>query len=118
MTSGQWVSRQSLVLVAGEFGVSTSTVETWATSASRIVRAAVAGKMDEVRARMLVTLEGVIADARRAGKYREVVQAVDTYGRLLGLMVQKHEVRHMSEDEARRIADELIALRESEKAAT
>lgn len=110
MAAGQWVSRQSLVQVGAEFGVEPSTVERWATNASRIIRASVSGQLEDVRARMLVTLEGVIAEARAAKKHKEAIQAVDTYARLLGLMVQKHELKHMSEEEADRLLAEAAKL--------
>lgn len=110
MAAGQWVSRQSLVQVAQEFGVTPHTVEAWATSASRIIRASVSGHMEDIRARMLVTLEGVIAEARAAKKHKEAIQAVDTYARLLGIMVQRHELKHMTEEEADKLLLEAAEL--------
>lgn len=113
MTSGQWVTGRSHAVVAEEFGVSPTTVKNWATNASRIIRAAVEGDLPDIRARMIATLDTIIADS--LGKHvtdrdgdvhpspegRTAVAAIETQAKLLGLITQKHEVQSLTEEQAR-----------------
>jgi hypothetical protein len=111
MTSGAWVRGRSGKVVADEFGVSPETVKEWATSASRVIRLAVDGDTEDIRARMLATLDHVVSEAMskqgaattRSGKDVEVtffpapdlkaaVSAVAEQAKLLGLVEQKHKV--------------------------
>lgn len=119
MTAGRWVTGHSNRVIAKKHGVSPATVKNWATSASRIIRASVEPDREDIRARMVATLDTVVARAMRLKKpvymrgdgegvttlmdapdLRAAVAAIDTQARLLGLVVQKHEVS-MTEDEAR-----------------
>lgn len=104
MTGGQWVTGRSHRAVAEEFGVSPATVKDWATSASRVIRLAIEGDREEIRARMVATLETIIADSLNkhvvdpdgvvmpSPEGRTAVAAVETQAKLLGLVEQKHRV--------------------------
>ncbi len=113
MTRGQWITGRSHIDVAARHGVSPDTVKAWATSASRIVRFAMEADVEDIRARMVSTLEGVIAEARTDGDHKAVVSAVDTQARLLGMMIQKHEVV-MTEAEAEALVKRAALLAGSE----
>lgn len=102
MAAGLWVPGRSHELVAAQFEVAPATVKDWATSASRILRLAVEEDAEGLRARLTATLDTIVSRALSADKpdYRAAVSAVDTHARLLGLVVQKHEVA-MTEEQAR-----------------
>ena len=96
MVSGQWVPGASHAALGFEFGVSPLTVKDWATSASRVIRLAVddAGHREEIRARLVATLDTVIAKALGTGRpdLKAAVSAVSEQGRLLGLVTSKVDV--------------------------
>lgn len=104
MTAGQWVSGKSHADIAFKHGVSPATVKDWATSASRVIRLAMEGDLEDIRARMVATLEGICAEARTAGEYRAAVSAVAEQAKLQGLIVNKQEITVSPEE-----ADALIA---------
>lgn len=105
MTKGLWVSGRSHQDIAFKHGVSPATVKDWATSASRVIRLACEGDLEDIRARMITTLEGITADARSAGEYRAAVSSVETAAKLLGLIVQKHEVAPSPEEVQKLLAE-------------
>jgi hypothetical protein len=125
MASGRWVSGRSHAVVAKQFEVSPRTVESWATNASRVLRLAVEGDLEEIRARMIATLETIVAEAMdyqrvvtdREGNSEAVPQAdlkaaisaIDSQAKLLGLVVQKHEVA-VTDEEAAKLVAEAAAL--------
>lgn len=104
MTSGLWVAGQSHAAIAVEFGVAPATVKDWATSASRVIRALMEADKEDIRARMLATLDTVVAkamgkqSASMAGELydapdlKAAVAALETQAKLLGLVVTKHDV--------------------------
>jgi transposase-like protein len=121
MTSGRGVTGKSHLEVATRHGVHPDTVKKWSTNASRIIRFAIEGDVEDIRARMISTLDHIVATAMVTKKVattgegrdkvaefydapdlRAAVAAIETQARLLGLVVQKHEVT-MTEDEARKI---------------
>lgn len=129
MASGRWVTGKSNVAIAGKHGVSVATVKDWATSASRIIRLAVEGDREDIRARMLATLDTIVAKAMRLKKpvymlsgpgveaemldapdLRAAVAAIDEQARLLGLIVHKTQEVPMNEDQARAKYLELTGL--------
>jgi hypothetical protein len=126
MLAGEWQPGTSHKLVAEEFGVSPVTVKNWATNASRIIRLCPDEETrEEIRLSMLTTLSRVVQEGfdrkvvvmprHRDGSpeyvdspdLKAVVAAIDTQAKLLGLVVQKHDVRtrpavaHLSRDEHR-----------------
>ncbi len=105
MTQGLWVSGKSHQDIAFKHGVSPATVKDWATSASRVIRLACEGDLEDIRARMITTLEGITADARACGEFRAAVSAVETSAKLLGLIVERHEVAPTPEEAQRLIAE-------------
>ena len=119
MADGRWVSGKSHAEVAAEFGVSPATVKDWATSASRVLRLALEEDKDVLRARLVATLENIVAEAMqttkpvtvrkltRVGKkvvnvsttelmpapsLAAAVSAVQTHAQLFGLISQKVDV--------------------------
>lgn len=104
MTSGLWVTGKSGAQVAEEFGVAEATVKDWATSASRVIRLAIEGDKEDIRARMIATLDLCIAKAMTktgaaVGKGGEVsvydapdikaaVSAVGEQAKILGLVAK------------------------------
>lgn len=89
MTRGHWVSGRSHAEVAKKYGVSPRTVEDWATSASRVIRLAIEGDKESIRARMVATLEDVQRRAlagKSKGELKAAVMAIDSGARLLGLV--------------------------------
>jgi hypothetical protein len=108
MTSGLWISGQSAAAVAKKHGVSPCIGRQWAATASRIVRAAVSGDLEELRARMVATLETIIAGSVGV-EGRTAIAAIDTQAKLLGLVVQKHEVA-MTDDECRDLVQRAAKL--------
>lgn len=94
MTSGQWIPGKSHGEVAAKFGVSPATVKDWATSASRVIRLSLEGDLQDIRARMLATLDTVVSRAlrKKSPDLRAAVSAIDTQGKLLGIQMQKHDV--------------------------
>lgn len=128
MADGLWVSGKSHADVAFEFGVSPATVKDWATSASRVLRLAVESDPDELRARLVTTLENIVAESMQTKKAVMVrkkvafdgeeriatvtemmpapsldaaVNAVRTHAQLLGLIVQKTQDVPITEEQAR-----------------
>lgn len=110
MVAGRWVSGRSHADVAFKHGVSPATVKDWATSASRVIRMAMEGDLEDLRARMVATLEGITADAREAGELRAAVSAVAEQAKILGLVVQRHEVQMPTPEEADRLIAEAAKL--------
>lgn len=118
MTSGRWVTGASHQAIAAKHHVHPETVKKWATNASRIIRFAIEGDVEEIRARMVSTLENIVSTAmtyervitdRHGASFtvaqpdlKAAVSAIDLQAKLLGLVVQKHEVQ-MTEEEARRV---------------
>lgn len=112
MTAGLWVAGRSHRELAAEFSVTEDTVKHWATAASRIIRMAVSGDLEDIRARMLATLDTVVrmAMTRQAATMggdlydhpdlKSAIAAIETQSKLLGLVVQKHEVQY-TEEQAR-----------------
>jgi hypothetical protein len=112
MTEGRWVSGSGHADIAFRYGVSPATVKDWATSASRVIRLAVESDPEDIRARLLSTLETVVSkamsreSATMTGELypnpdlKSAVSAIAEQAKLLGLVVTKHEVA-MSEEQAR-----------------
>lgn len=126
MTSGRWVTGRSHTEVAERHGVHPDTVKKWATNASRIIRFAIEGDVEDIRARMVSTLDHIVAQAMGRTEHKVVYQrdiaqrldvevaapdlraavaAIETQAKLLGLVVQKHEIA-MTEEDARRILED------------
>jgi hypothetical protein len=101
MAAGMWVSGRSHADVAFEFGVAPATVKDWATSASRVLRLAVQADPEDLRARLLTTLENIVCEAMKTFELKAAVSAVAEQAKLLGLIVQKTQEVPMSEDQAR-----------------
>lgn len=97
MTGGKWVTGRSHRAIAEEFGVSPATVKDWATSASRVIRLAIQGDADDIRSRMVATLESIVAasldkvvtdregDVFPSPDGRVAVAAISEQAKLLGL---------------------------------
>jgi len=109
MTSGRWVTGKSHAAIATLHGVAETTAKDWATNASRMLRLLVEVDVEDIRCRLVASLEGICADARDAGDHRAAVGAVDSMAKLLGLVVQKHEVA-MTPAEADAIIAEAVKL--------
>lgn len=132
MTEGRWVTGKSHQEIAAEFMVSPATVKDWATSASRIIRLATEGDREDIRARMLATLDTVVSMAMtkqsvafsRNGSevtselypnpdLKAAVAAIAEQAKLLGLVVQKHDVTtrpsvaHLSREEHEKALEQL-----------
>lgn len=107
MSDGRWRTGASHEVVAKKFKVSPATVKDWATSASRIIRLAIEPDREELRARLVVTLEGVVARALKTKRpdLRNAIMAVAEQGKLLGLATSKIDVTtrpsvaHLSREE-------------------
>lgn len=128
MTAGTWVTGTSHRDIADKHGVHPDTVKKWATNASRIIRFAIEGDAEDIRARMLATLDTIVKKAMttrdvfttRTGDDIETrfydapnlpaaISAIETQAKLLGLVVQKHEVA-MTEAEARQVLEDAKKL--------
>lgn len=110
MVSGRWVPGKSVHVIAEKHGVSWRTVENWATNASRIVRLAIQKDTEDIRAQLVATLADIVSEARDAGDRKAAVMAVAEQAKLLGLVVQRHEVQAMTPDEADRLIAEAKKL--------
>ena len=99
MAAKLWKPGGSHKAVAARHGVSPATVKDWATCASRLIRLYVDADRERWRAKLVATLEMVVSKGMR-GDLRAVVSAVAEEGKLLGLVIQKHEVQ-MTEEQAR-----------------
>jgi hypothetical protein len=109
MTSGQWVQGRSHLAIAEKHGVSPTTSRDWATNASRIVRIAIEGDVEDIRAQMLATLGTIVCRCMDAADHRTAVSAMETQAKLLGMLVQKHEIA-VTDDEAAKLVAEAAAL--------
>ena len=109
MTSGRWVQGQSYLAVARKYGVSPTTSRDWATNASRIVRLAIEGDVEGIRVQMLATLGTIVCRCMDSEDHKTAVSAIETQAKLLGLMVQKHEVA-VTPDEVEKLIAEAKAL--------
>ncbi len=110
MADGAWgpVAEASMAMNAG---VARGTVRKWAAMAGRLLRLTMdESKTEERRARNLATLDAVVAAAFQAGDFKATVSAVAEQNRLLGLVVQKHEVQAMTAEEADRLIAEAKKL--------
>lgn len=115
MVAGKWISGESHADVAFQFGVSPSTVKDWATSASRVIRLAQEGDLEDIRARSVATMEkiGSMALRGRRPDLRAAVEALKEKHKLQGLIVQKVDQRtrpsvaHLSREEHAAALDEL-----------
>lgn len=92
MASGRWISGVSHLHVAERRKVHPGTAMNWATAAGRVLRLAVEGDTEDLRSRMVATL-GAIIDTAMNTDLKAAISAIDTQAKLLGLMVQKHEVK-------------------------
>lgn len=112
MADGLWVTGVSHAAIAEKHGVSPATVKDWATSASRVLRLSLAGDQEDLRARLVTTLERVVSAAmsKQAATMggelypnpdlKAAVAALSEQAKLLGLVVTKHEVQ-LTEEQAR-----------------
>jgi len=108
MASGRWVIGQSHLAIAEEHGVHPDTAGRWATAASRVLRIALEGDVEQIRAQMVATLGTIIAGTM-AGEPRTSIAAMELQSKLLGLVVQKHEVA-MTDDECRDLVQRAAKL--------
>jgi hypothetical protein len=76
--------------LAGLWGVSLATAQTYASDASRWVRGAF-GDREEIRARCLAILEVVASESMEAGDNKTAVAAVRTVADIVGLVTTRHE---------------------------
>lgn len=102
MADGAWETGRSSELVAAEYGVSPRTAETWASTASRLLRLAM-GEGDDLRARLALMLErhervamsrvGVTMGGEEYSNpdVKAATTAVKTLAELMGLVTQRHE---------------------------
>jgi len=84
MTGGMWVTGVTAHQLAAAWGMSPKTLEADASEASRIVREAVATD-DEIRARVLGTLETITQQAMKRGQLRSAIEAVRVLAGVRGL---------------------------------
>lgn len=84
MASGRWVRGVTVREVAEQFGITVDRASELASRASTVIRHAVEGDRDDIRARMLATLDTIISShAEKNGKV--AVAAIAEQGKLLGL---------------------------------
>lgn len=121
MAAGQWVRGVTVGEVAHEFDVDIRTAETWAATASRLVRLSIEGDREEIRARMLATLDTIIAK-HAGGEPRAAVAAIELQAKLLGLTTAHVHVTGSLEQMARggvedrlRLARSVVDALESQK---
>lgn len=88
MASGHWVTGISNVLVAKEFGVSLKTIASDAAEASRQIREAF-GSNEDLKARLMATLESIVAETRRARQNRTAVEALRLLSDISGVAEAK-----------------------------
>lgn len=103
MVEGLWRSGKSTIELAGEFGVSPRTVETWAQTASRAIRMAM-GDGEAIRGRLAAMLERHEAVAMERQGYtmageaypnpdvKAATGAVKALAEVLGVVETKHKV--------------------------
>lgn len=113
MADGLWVSGRSHADIAFKHGVAPATVKDWATSASRVLRLAVETDPEDIRARLLATLETVVSramsreSATMAGELypnpdlKSAVAAVAEQAKILGLIVTRTQDVPLTEEQAR-----------------
>lgn len=106
MADGTWETGVSHDALAKEFGVSPRTVETWASTASRVIKIAM-GDGEDLRARLALMLERHervamqrIGVSMKGESYpnpdvKAATAAVKTLAELMGLVTQKHEHAHV-----------------------
>jgi hypothetical protein len=97
MTSGRWRTGHSHTLLAKKYELSTSTIATYATQASRLIRMSL-GNGDEIRTRLVVMLEDIHRRALKkqaatgegelydAPDLKSAVSAITEQAKLLGLV--------------------------------
>ena len=87
MADGLWVSGKSHEVVAKQFGVAPATVKDWATSASRVLRLILEQDKEEIRARMIATLENVVAESMKTVKPVTVRKELTRKGKRVSVSV-------------------------------
>lgn len=112
MTSGEWVRGRTGATVAEEFGVSPRTVETWAAQANRVILHAIDGDKEGIRARMLATLDHVVA-THLAKDGRTAVAAIAEQAKLLGIVETRHKVEVSVQQYAALTDDQMLEAVES-----
>lgn len=85
MTDAEWRTGVSDIAVATRFGVSVHTARQWASESTRTLRILI-GDSEDVRARLVVLLEDIHAQARHDGDWKAAVAALGKQGDLLGLV--------------------------------
>lgn len=124
MSDGEWETGVTASLVAAEFGVSARTAESWAATASKVIRHSL-GDPDDLRARIAVMLErhervamSRVGVSMAGNEYpnpdvKAATNALKTMAEVLGLTVQKHAHVHVvSQYDALPPADKARWLRE------
>lgn len=96
MASGHWVTGASHERIAKKHGVSPATVKNWATTASRVLRSLLEEDSDNLRARLVATLDVVVhrALSPKGADLRAATMAIGEQAKLLGLQSSKLDVKH------------------------
>ena len=119
MTEGKWVRGKTVYEIAAKYSVHEDTAKHWSAEASRVVRSAIEGDREEIRARMVATLDSIIL-AQASAEPRAAVSAIELQAKLLGLLTQQVHVSGSLEQMARgedadrlRVAKSVVAALES-----
>lgn len=85
MVDGEWVTGKSAPRLAKEWNLSTNTIERDSAEASRRIRDLVTPQeREELKARYLAKLEGVLARALESGKFEAAKGILELEGKALG----------------------------------
>lgn len=85
MVDGEWVTGKSAPHLAKEWGLSTNTIERDSAEASRRIRDLVTPQeREELKARYLAKLEGVLSQALARGKFEAAKGILELEGKALG----------------------------------
>lgn len=88
MASGRWVTGVTALELAERWGVPFKTLEADAAEASRRIRAELSGN-DDLRARLVATLETITERAMQRGQLRTAVESVKTLAGVAGAEAPK-----------------------------
>lgn len=92
MSAGKWVPGASHEAMAQRESVTVSAVESWSATAARMLRLVEAPQLAALRARNVARLDDVYEDAETDGNHQARVSAIGEQNKMLGLVVQRHEV--------------------------
>jgi len=120
MAECKWIPGLSERQLARKYDCSVMNIERWAYQAARVIRKAMSGDLEDIRARMVVSLASIASSALSATRVtdagvelpapdrRSAIAAIDLQAKLLRLTVQRIEVENVTDEEKKELMAKVV----------